>query len=115
MKDPVNKPWGYYVDYFRSDSVVFKKIVVFPNEKLSYQYHNDRNEFWYIESGAGLLTVDGDETFMRPGASILIRSGEKHTVECVGKDGAELIIYEMQIGRPSEDDIVRLEDKYGRN
>ena len=115
MENKVDKPWGYYVDYFRNESVAFKKIVVFPNEKLSYQYHNDRNEFWYIESGAGLLTVDGDETFMRPGASVLIRSGEKHTVECVGKDGTELIIYEMQIGKPSEDDIVRLEDKYGRN
>ena len=113
MKDPVNKPWGYYVDYFRSDSVVFKKIAVFPNEKLSYQYHNNRDEFWYIESGSGLLTVDGDETFMRPGSSILIKRGENHMVECVSDE--VLIVYEMQTGKTSEDDIVRLEDKYGRN
>ena len=86
--------------------------MVLPGEKLSYQYHNDRDEFWYIESGNGLLTLDEDETFMRPGSSILIKRGEKHTIECV--DDEVLVIYEMQTGKPSEDDIVRLEDKYGR-
>ena len=50
---------------------------------------------------------------MRPGSSILIKRGEKPTIECV--DDEVRVIYEMQIGQPSEDDIVRLEDKYGRD
>ena len=112
MKKRVAKPWGCYVDYFRNSNVAFKKIMVLPGEKLSYQYHNDRDEFWYIESGNGLLTLDEDETFMRPGSYILIKMGEKHTIEC--GDDEVLVIYEMQTGKPSEDDIVRLEDKYDR-
>ena len=113
IENKVNKPWGYYVDYFRNESVAFKKIVVAPNEKLSYQYHSDRDEFWYVVSGTGILIVNDDETYVGEGSSVLIKKEEKHTVKCVAPK--RLVIYEMQVGRPSEDDIVRLEDKYGRN
>ena len=111
-KDKVGKPWGSYVDYYRNSRVVFKKIVVLPNEKLSYQFHLYRHEFWYVVSGHGELTLQGDKIKMGPGDYVFIEKEEEHMIECVSDE--ELIIYEMQIGRPSEDDIVRLEDKYGR-
>ena len=108
----IDKPWGYYVDYFRNAEVVFKKIVIKPKEKLSYQYHNDRDEFWYVTKGRGVLLKDGIEKELIPTDYVLITSYENHTVECVSEE--PLVIYEMQIGSPSEEDIVRIEDKYGR-
>ena len=47
-EDRVDKPWGHYADIFRSDEVVFKKIVISPGEEISYQRHQKRGEFWYI-------------------------------------------------------------------
>ena len=114
----IEKPWGFYIDYFRDDSVVFKKIIVLPNERLSYQYHDKRNEFWYVTQGTGMLTVDG--AFMRidTGEHVFIEKGSKHNVECVASpvtgNIVPLIMYEMQFGECHEHDIVRLEDKYGR-
>ena len=114
-KRRTDKPWGCYVDYFRSNNVVFKKLLILPSEKLSYQYHENRTEFWYVALGKGLLTLDDCEIDMGVGDFILIRKGEKHMIECV-EDGVPvpLVIYEMQCGECSEEDIVRLEDKYGR-
>ena len=111
-KNIVNKPWGCYVDYFRNDQVVFKKIMVYPEQKLSYQFHNNRHEFWYVVSGDGMLTLKGEEIKMVPGDYVVIEKEEEHMIECISDE--VLVIYEMQIGSPSEDDIVRLQDKYGR-
>ena len=108
----VDKPWGCYIDYYRNSRVVFKKIMVLPNEKLSYQLHKKRHEFWYIVSGDGELTLQGDKIKMGPGDYVFIEKEEEHMIECVSDE--VLVIYEMQIGSPSEDDIVRLEDIYGR-
>ena len=49
------KPWGGYTDIFRSDEVVFKKIVISPGEEISYQQHEKRSEFWYVAEGQGLF------------------------------------------------------------
>ena len=108
----VDKPWGKYVDYFRSDEVVFKKLFVLPDKRLSYQYHSQRDEFWYVTEGVGLLIKDGLSRKLLPRDYILIESYENHTIECISDE--PLVIYEMQVGSPSEDDIVRIEDKYGR-
>ena len=114
----IEKPWGFYIDYFRDDSVVFKKIVVLPSGKLSYQYHDNRGEFWYVTQGTGVVTVDDDVVFIETGEHILIRKGVKHSVECRPSFSTgnivPLIMYEMQFGECHEHDIVRLEDKYGR-
>ena len=114
----VDKPWGCYVDYFRSDNVVFKKLILLANQKLSYQYHENRSEFWYVASGTGLLTVNGKQKIVESGDYVLIEKGQKHTIECIANlrtgFNVALVIYEMQYGECDEDEIVRLEDKYGR-
>ena len=114
----VDKPWGCYVDYFRSDNVVFKKLILLANQKLSYQYHENRSEFWYIASGTGLLTVNGKQEVVEAGYHVLIEKEQKHSIECIANlitgFNVALVIYEMQFGECDEDDIVRLEDKYGR-
>ena len=106
------KPWGYYKDIFRTHNVVFKIIVVEPDEELSYQSHNKRAEFWFISEGTGLLTIEGIETEVNTGDNITIEKKLKHKIKNTGIDN--LCIYEMQCGICDENDIVRYEDKYGR-
>lgn len=109
----VNKPWGYYSDIERRKDLVFKKIVVFPGHKLSLQYHNKRSEIWYIESGFAKVTIDDDILKMTDGSSINIPIKASHRVENLSKD-FNLIIFEVQLGECDENDIVRIEDDYGR-
>ena len=47
----VKKPWGSYEDYYRDDLCVFKKIIVSPGQALSYQYHDNRHEVWFVAKG----------------------------------------------------------------
>lgn len=109
----VEKPWGYYEDYYREDHCVFKKIVVNPGERLSYQYHLMRGEFWFVHEGTGVITVEGDNQYIKPGFFITILPQIDHRVHNTGQ--SPLVIYEMQFGRCYEDDILRLQDDYKRN
>ena len=109
----VNKPWGQYTDIYRSPSVVFKKIDISPGEEISYQYHNSRQEFWYISSGQGFMTVEGSGIDVRAGDCFHIKKGERHGIENSGN--FQLTIFEIQCGDCREEDIVRLIDKYNRD
>lgn len=109
----VSKPWGQYADIYRSSSVVFKKIDISPGEEISYQYHSSRQEFWYVSSGQGFITVEGNGFEVRTGDCFHIRVGERHGIENNGD--LQLTIFEMQCGDCREDDIVRLTDKYNRD
>ncbi len=125
MADPtiVSKPWGDYQDIFRTTNVVFKKITIRPGECFSYQRHSKRTEFWFIQNGEGIVkisdVVDGDplKTYrvepIKTWSYLLVPAGMAHQVTNTGKEN--LIIYEMQGGDCEEDDIVRLDDKYGRD
>jgi mannose-6-phosphate isomerase len=108
----IAKPWGYYEDFFRSNKVVFKKIVVNPNSELSLQKHEQRGEFWYVAEGRGFIVYNDLIKHIDVGYSIEIPVGAVH---CIANNTNEpLVIFEMQYGVCSEDDIIRLDDKYGR-
>ena len=107
------KPWGYYVDIHRADDVVFKQIVVHAGEELSYQSHEKRDEFWFVKSGVGLLTMDSIEIEVSAGQSFPIYRKNKHMIKNIAE--RDLEIYEMQCGVCDENDIVGYSDKYGRN
>ena len=108
----VEKPWGCYTDYYRTDSVVFKRLVVNPGEELSFQLHNKRDEFWYIKSGKGTLKLNNSSWRAKPGMHFHIKQNESHQLINAGDE--KIIVFEMQFGTCLEEDIVRLEDKYGR-
>ena len=108
----VAKPWGYYEDLFRMKEVVFKRIVVNPDSQLSVQKHNERGEFWYIAEGKGFILYNDLTRDVHVGSSIEIPIGVTHCI--VNNSDETLVIYEMQYGNCSEDDIVRFSDKYGR-
>ena len=108
----VEKPWGSYEDIFRSDEVVFKKITVVPGEEISLQRHNERSEFWYCVSGHGLMEYGNDTFEVSNGFNIRIPANVKH--QLINNWHVDLVVYETQYGLCSEEDIVRLSDKYKR-
>ena len=108
----VLKPWGGYTDIFRSKEVVFKKIVVSPGEEISYQQHHKRSEFWYVTEGEGIFRYNSTNWKVKPGFTIEVKKNDSHQVINTGE--SDLVIFEMQFGECSEDDITRLEDKYDR-
>ena len=117
-----HKPWGGYIDYYRADDCVFKKIVIKPQQSISYQVHSERAEVWFISQGLASIKTSpfGDETAlanymmseMIEGEYILIQKNTAHQISNNGDDA--LIIMEMQFGNCSEDDILRLQDPYNR-
>ena len=109
----VYRPWGWYDSLEQGDRFQVKRIVVNPGAILSLQLHHQRSEHWIIVKGTAKITL-GDETFiLNENQSIFIPVGEKHRVENPGQVSLEII--EVQSGTYlGEDDIVRLEDSYGR-
>mgnify|MGYP001204187445 CR=1 FL=1 len=109
----VEKPWGSYTDIFRSDEVVFKKIVIGPGEEISYQQHQKRGEFWYVIQGVGMFRWNNINGWkVRPGFTVQIKKNDTHQMINTGEE--DMVVYEMQYGKCLEEDIVRIEDKYGR-
>jgi cytidyltransferase-like protein len=107
MAEQFKRPWGEY-------KVIEKRkiIKVKPNEKLSLQYHNKREEFWKILSGSGKITV-GEKVFdAKPGDDFTIPKKIKHRAEA-GHYGLEFL--EISTGEVDEDDEVRIEDEYNRD
>jgi mannose-6-phosphate isomerase-like protein (cupin superfamily) len=109
------RPWGMYVvlDDAAPDHKV-KRIIVQPGKRLSYQRHAKRSEHWFVVSGEALVILDGVDNVIRAGEAITIPQGTAHRIENIGTQPVLLI--EIQYGTYfGEDDIVRLEDDYGRN
>ena len=110
----VFRPWGSYDSIESGDNFQVKRIVVNPGQILSLQLHHHRAEHWIVVKGTGRITK-GDETFLlSENESTYIPIGVTHRLENPGKFPLELI--EVQSGSYlGEDDIVRLEDVYGRS
>ena len=107
------RPWGFYERLILADRFQVKRIVVTPGHTLSLQKHFHRAEHWVVVSGAALVTRDHEEIFVRENESIYLPLGCTHRMSNPGK--IPLMIIEVQSGSYlGEDDIVRLEDTYGR-
>jgi len=107
------RPWGRYDIIFESEDCKVKQITVNPGGKLSYQYHHKRNEVWCITSGSGVFTLDGTITYIVTGDTLVIPTLAKHMIENNGNE--PLVFIEVQRGTYfGEDDIVRINDIYGR-
>lgn len=112
--DIFNRPWGFYKTFFLSDFVQAKMIQVFPNQQLSLQYHNYREEHWVVIKGEGLMTIGQSLKNVSSGNYIFIPKGCQHRIKNISKT-EPLIISEVQLGTYfGEDDIIRIEDDYGR-
>lgn len=111
--DHDTRPWGTWEVIDVEETQITKRIIVQPGHSISLQYHNHRHEHWTITKGTAQVTIDAEKRAMKVGQSIDIPAGTHHRIENEGDDILEFI--EIQTGSIlDEDDIVRLEDNYGR-
>jgi len=107
------RPWGSFTVLDEADGYKVKRIEVLPGKRLSYQKHARRAEHWMVVAGTAKVTLDGEEIILRPGQTVDIPAGAAHRVENPGEE--RLTFIEIQRGSYlGEDDIVRLQDDFGR-
>ncbi len=113
MKEENKRPWGYFEVLSDAPDHKVKRIVVEPGGVLSLQRHKKRAEHWFIVSGSGMVTLEGKKSPVQAGSAVDIPQGAAHRMENISS--GNLVIIEVQTGTYfGEDDIERLEDKYGR-
>jgi mannose-1-phosphate guanylyltransferase/mannose-6-phosphate isomerase len=110
----VHRPWGTFTSLHNGHRVQVKHIMVKPGGKLSLQMHHHRAEHWVVVQGTARIRRGDQETMLSEDQSTYIPIGTAHRLENPGKIPLHLI--EVQSGSYlGEDDIVRLEDSYGRS
>ena len=113
MREFDRRPWGSYTVLEEASTFKVKRIEVLPRKRLSYQKHSKRAEHWFVVAGTAKVTLDDQEIMVGAGESIDIPIGAAHRVENPGDE--DLIFIEVQRGTYlGEDDIVRLQDDFGR-
>lgn len=112
LLDADNRPWGRWEEYLNEPGYRVKRIIVYPGQRLSLQKHRHRKEHWVIVQGEGAFTLDDEVRRVEEGDAVFIPKEGVHRIENDGDD--YLIFIETQLGLCLEDDIIRLEDDYGR-
>ncbi|MEP7269938.1 MAG: phosphomannose isomerase type II C-terminal cupin domain [Acidobacteriota bacterium] len=107
------RPWGCFTVLDEGRGYKVKRIEVKSGSRISYQRHAHRAEHWYVISGRALVTLDGLEINVNAGEAVDIPLGAAHRIMSFGNE--TLIFIEVQRGEYlGEDDIVRLQDDFGR-
>jgi mannose-6-phosphate isomerase len=107
------RPWGTFTVLDEGNNFKVKRIEVLPGKRLSYQKHSQRAEHWVVVQGTAKVTLDDHQSMVASGEAIDIAIGAAHRVENPGTD--TLVFIEVQRGSYlGEDDIVRLQDDFGR-
>ncbi len=109
----VEKPWGYELHWAITDGYVAKILHINKGEALSLQYHERKDEFQYVFKGTVDIEVGGADGSlathrMSAGDTLHITPGTRHRLTAV----EDVDIFE--VSTPEIDDVVRLEDRYGR-
>lgn len=107
----VKKPWGQFDQFTHNEISTVKILSVNMGGSLSLQDHGHRTEFWRIISGHPLVTVGETKKNANPGDEFTIEKLQSHQLEAM-TDNVQVL--EIAFGDFDEEDIVRLEDKYGR-
>lgn len=107
-----NRPWGKFRSFPHQMAQSIKIITVNPGASLSLQYHHHRSEFWVVLDPGLEITVGEKVWQPQVNEEIFIPRKIPHRVRCLGPHPARIM--EIWLGDSSEDDIVRLEDDYGR-
>jgi mannose-1-phosphate guanylyltransferase / mannose-6-phosphate isomerase len=109
----VHRPWGWYQTMDLGERFRVKRIQVSPGKKLSLQRHHHRAEHWVVVKGTAEVTRDHEVLMVRENESVYLPLGCVHRLANPGKIPVEII--EVQTGAYlEEDDIVRIEDDFGR-
>ena len=111
----VEKPWGWELIWADTELYVGKILFVRAGHSLSLQFHNEKDESWYVQSGSAEVQLgDAGEAVLsteivRPGACFRFRPGTVHRVRALEDTTI------LEASTPQLDDVVRLEDDYGRS
>jgi mannose-6-phosphate isomerase len=110
----VEKPWGWELIWAHADAYVGKVLCVRAGESLSLQFHREKDESWLVQSGRARLELGEagqealDEEIVTAGACFRFRPGTVHRVTALEDTTI------LEVSTPHLDDVVRLEDRYGR-
>jgi mannose-6-phosphate isomerase len=110
----VEKPWGWELLWAQGDGYAGKILFIRAGQSLSLQFHREKDESWYVQSGRAAVEAGavGDavlnEEVLGPGAALRFRPGTVHRVTAIEDTTI------LEVSTPQLDDIVRLEDRYGR-
>jgi mannose-6-phosphate isomerase len=110
----VEKPWGYELIWALTEEYAGKLLAVNAGQQLSLQFHRQKDESWYLLEGVAELefAAAGEKTttseVVRPGAAFRIRPGTVHRIRALEN------VLMLEVSTPHLDDVVRLEDDYGR-
>jgi mannose-6-phosphate isomerase len=109
----VEKPWGWELVFAETDAYVGKLLFVRAGEALSLQYHEVKDESWLVHDGRAVLELGavGEEpepVEIEPGDAFRFRPRTVHRVTAV----EDLLV--IEVSTPHLDDVVRLDDRYGR-
>jgi mannose-6-phosphate isomerase len=105
----IAKPWGREVWYAHEDRYAGKILEVTKGHALSLQKHERKQETMYLHAGRLLYHLNGEEFEMTPGECITIRPGDVHRITAL----EDAVI--LEVSTPELDDVIRLEDRYGRS
>ena len=111
--EKVNKPWGYELIWAKTKDYVGKVLHINKGHKLSLQYHKIKEETIFVQSGILKLVFENDqgelgEHLLHPGQAYHIPTGKKHRM--IAEEDCDV----FEVSTPHLDDVVRLEDGYGR-
>ena len=105
------RPWGSFRQFTENESSTIKIISVNTGQKLSLQYHKKRSEFWVVLAGNPSITIGETTIAAKKGDEFSI---PKETIHRIGAPDNDVEILEIASGEFDENDIVRLDDAYGR-
>jgi|TARA_A100000172_G_C2989881_1_gene92434 mannose-6-phosphate isomerase-like protein (cupin superfamily) len=109
----VDKPWGHEIRWAINEKYLGKILRIEPGQKLSRQYHEKKDETVYVLDGVLVMELGPEEeqsrVIMKPGSSWRIQPGTIHRF-CAPSEGCTLI----EVSTPEIDDVVRIQDDYGR-
>ncbi len=109
----VHRPWGYYTLLEEGERYKVKRLCIYPGKSISLQRHHHRAEHWVVVKGTARVVKGEEEHYVHENESIYIPKSVVHRLENPGK--VDLHLIEIQTGEYiEEDDIIRLEDEYGR-
>ena len=110
----VDKPWGYELIWAETEEYVGKVLFVKAGESLSLQFHREKDESWLLQRGRAKIELGpaGDPMLkaevVGPGAAFRFRPGTVHRVTAIEDTTI------LEVSTPQPDDVIRLEDRYGR-
>lgn len=104
----IDKPWGYELLFAKTKNYAGKILFIRQGEELSLQYHRKKEESIYVARGVVEVTLERKRSVMREGEALHIAPNTKHRIKAL--EDAEL----FEVSTPELQDVVRLQDRYGR-